>query len=203
MVSSKEINRRFKAKIGVNKRFLVCEECGGYYELEKGESINDFESCQCGGKLKQVVRKLQIEEQNTSKDEIIEKPNKIMQNRNALEKVEKFCVNCGSEIQKNAKYCQNCGFNLQDAVKRVEIDKEKKITEKGLTAGETLVICILPLAVGGLIAWLIWHNDKPKKANQACVISIIFFVIWLFIIILLISSYQSTTYVREPYYYYY
>ena len=31
--------------------YLVCEICGGYYHLMEGESINDFDSCQCGGKL--------------------------------------------------------------------------------------------------------------------------------------------------------
>ncbi len=36
--------------------YLVCEKCAGYYELQKGESPEDFESCQCGGKLKYVSR---------------------------------------------------------------------------------------------------------------------------------------------------
>jgi hypothetical protein len=33
---------------------LICKNCGCYYKLEQGESINDFESCQCGGELKQI-----------------------------------------------------------------------------------------------------------------------------------------------------
>lgn len=31
--------------------YLVCEECGGYYELQLGESADDFDTCICGGKL--------------------------------------------------------------------------------------------------------------------------------------------------------
>lgn len=31
--------------------YLVCTRCNGYYELEEGESPDDFESCQCGGEL--------------------------------------------------------------------------------------------------------------------------------------------------------
>jgi hypothetical protein len=28
----------------------VCDKCGGYYELEKGESPEDFsDECECGG----------------------------------------------------------------------------------------------------------------------------------------------------------
>lgn len=32
--------------------YLICEECGGYYELKYGESHKDFEpTCTCGGSL--------------------------------------------------------------------------------------------------------------------------------------------------------
>ena len=32
--------------------YLICEKCNGYYELQEGESPEDFESCECGGNLK-------------------------------------------------------------------------------------------------------------------------------------------------------
>ena len=33
--------------------YLVCDKCGGYYELQPGESPNNFDlQCECGGKLK-------------------------------------------------------------------------------------------------------------------------------------------------------
>lgn len=31
--------------------YLYCKSCKRYYKLEKDESLDDFESCQCGGKL--------------------------------------------------------------------------------------------------------------------------------------------------------
>ena len=31
--------------------FLICQQCGGYYELQQGEYPEDFENCSCGGKL--------------------------------------------------------------------------------------------------------------------------------------------------------
>ncbi|BDZ71006.1 YrzE family protein [Methanobacterium petrolearium] len=34
--------------------YLVCDQCGGYYELHENESPDDFESCECGGNLKEV-----------------------------------------------------------------------------------------------------------------------------------------------------
>ena len=35
-----------------NLGYLICEKCGGYYELQPGESPEDYDQCQCGGKLK-------------------------------------------------------------------------------------------------------------------------------------------------------
>ena len=32
--------------------YLICEECGGYYKLQPGEYLEDFDRCQCGGRLK-------------------------------------------------------------------------------------------------------------------------------------------------------
>lgn len=34
--------------------YLICERCNGHYELKKGESIEDFSSCSCGGDLRYV-----------------------------------------------------------------------------------------------------------------------------------------------------
>jgi hypothetical protein len=34
--------------------YLICQECGGYYKLEKGESKEDFVSCECYGSLTYV-----------------------------------------------------------------------------------------------------------------------------------------------------
>jgi hypothetical protein len=34
--------------------YLICKKCNGYYELQQGESIEDFEECECGGNLNQV-----------------------------------------------------------------------------------------------------------------------------------------------------
>ena len=31
--------------------YLICTNCGGYYQLKGGESPSDFDSCECGGVL--------------------------------------------------------------------------------------------------------------------------------------------------------
>lgn len=49
--------------------YVICEKCGGCYKLEADESINDFESCQCGGQLKYVetIAEPQIPKKNNRK----------------------------------------------------------------------------------------------------------------------------------------
>jgi len=41
-------------KIGVSMPYLICDKCDGYYKLHEGENINDFHSCECGGKLRSI-----------------------------------------------------------------------------------------------------------------------------------------------------
>lgn len=38
------------------KGYLVCNDCGGYYELKSEESPQDFVACECGGKLKHTKK---------------------------------------------------------------------------------------------------------------------------------------------------
>lgn len=34
--------------------YIVCDECGSYYELKRGETPDDFTTCHCNGKIKYV-----------------------------------------------------------------------------------------------------------------------------------------------------
>jgi len=45
--------------------YVICEKCNGYYELQKGESLNDFERCTCGGNLS-YLESLNIVKRNKS-----------------------------------------------------------------------------------------------------------------------------------------
>ena len=57
MVSNKEISQRLRAKTeGMALSYLVCDTCGGYYELQPGESPENFDlECACGGHLVQSI----------------------------------------------------------------------------------------------------------------------------------------------------
>ena len=56
MVSNDEISQKLRSKregTPLNS-YLVCNKCGGYYELQPGESWKDFDTeCECGGQLVQ------------------------------------------------------------------------------------------------------------------------------------------------------
>ena len=56
MVSNEEIKQMLKNKREgkISYGYLVCNKCGGYYELQEGESWKDFDTeCRCGGQLVQ------------------------------------------------------------------------------------------------------------------------------------------------------
>lgn len=56
MVSNEEISQILKSRREGKplNRYLVCNKCGGYYELQSGESSDDFDTeCECGGELVQ------------------------------------------------------------------------------------------------------------------------------------------------------
>ena len=72
MVSNDEITLRLR-----NKRegkslncYLVCNNCGGYYELQQGESWKDFDTeCECGGQLVQSYTDSLLPEAYLSEEE--------------------------------------------------------------------------------------------------------------------------------------
>jgi signal transduction histidine kinase len=49
--------------------YLVCNNCNGYYKLQKGESSADFESCPCGGDLKYIKDLTPLKNEKTDKIE--------------------------------------------------------------------------------------------------------------------------------------
>ena len=50
-----------------NRSYLVCDSCKGYYELQEGESPEDFsDKCECGGKL-EYIKKIERSEDNIKK----------------------------------------------------------------------------------------------------------------------------------------
>jgi ribosomal protein L40E len=92
--------------------FLKCEKCGGYYQLKKGESIEDFEGCQCGGSLSYVNN---IDELNSIRSQIV----------NSKESDKSICPHCGSKNDINIKFCIDCGKPIKNPINS-DLDNNKQ-----------------------------------------------------------------------------
>ena len=92
MVSNEEISIRLARKRkGINcEGYLICDKCGGYYELQPCECPEDFsDKCECGGNLKYA------------------------QDLDDVDDSQKTCPNCGSLISDEDEECPVCGFELK------------------------------------------------------------------------------------------
>lgn len=87
--------------------YLKCENCGGSYELKKGEFPEDFsDKCECGGNLNYY-------ENSNSKENI-----KFTPQMNGNE-----CPHCGFKNKVNAKFCKQCGKKMEKGLIKVFNDK--------------------------------------------------------------------------------
>lgn len=94
--------------------YVICEKCGGYYELEKGESPEDFDTCQCGGNLKYAEKINQKREENEGPKLICS--NCLRENEDGI-----YCSKCGGRLItiKNGKAVSNIKrFNESKQIKR-------------------------------------------------------------------------------------
>jgi len=87
--------------------YLKCEKCGGYYELQEGESPEDFDVCECGGELKHVktIAGIDTNLKETSIDTI--------------------CPVCGTKNTGISQFCASCGNNLSEENEKSILRDEK------------------------------------------------------------------------------
>lgn len=97
--------------------YLICENCGGYYHLMEGESLSDFESCDCGGKLYLL---------EYGEDGQLQSPKNI-------------CEYCGNLNNIDTPFCSSCGQILKPA-KEIVAEKEESLLKPRVFAGLTFVV---------------------------------------------------------------
>ena len=71
---------------------MICEECGGYYELQPGEFPEDYEQCQCGRKLEysaSIPSSKESGDLNTDNSNIVKDNNRLRYFKN-----KKFLIIC-------------------------------------------------------------------------------------------------------------
>lgn len=140
--------------------YLECEKCKGYYELQKGESPEDFESCECGGQLR-IIRKSLSEKQDIKDNQTKYCPNcgikvtfssifckncgnQLINQQNTL-KNEKICPNCGLINEINQSFCKQCGYSLE-ILKKDNVDRVSKKNELnwiGILVGSILGLIMI------------------------------------------------------------
>jgi len=103
---------------------------GGYYELQKGESLSDFDCCQCGGKLKYYEDPVQgkVLDNNTlgtnhklkTNDEIKKIIDYNIDFNNTAEL--KKCRSCGTLNHGESKFCSKCDKSLLSLKEKKELN---------------------------------------------------------------------------------
>lgn len=83
--------------------YLICENCGGFYNLKDNESPQDFFACECGGDLHFV----EFEENMDVKSSV------------------QICNNCGYSNELNRPFCSECGQILKPANSLIKLEHEK------------------------------------------------------------------------------
>ncbi|BDZ71456.1 zinc ribbon domain-containing protein [Methanobacterium petrolearium] len=81
--------------------YLECDMCGGRYELENGESPDDFsDKCECGGNLKFFETYSPVDQINK---------------KSTVEDIKK-CPHCNFLNKATALFCRNCGKKMDKSL---------------------------------------------------------------------------------------
>ncbi|MCC7549943.1 MAG: hypothetical protein KO316_00420 [Methanobacterium sp.] len=94
--------------------FLICEKCRGYYELQKGESPEDFESCLCGGKLEYIENIPEKDPDESFNEDLVKKNSDgktVVMNDKEDKELKSICPNCLKENEDDI-FCSQCGGKL-------------------------------------------------------------------------------------------
>jgi hypothetical protein len=91
--------------------YLVCEECGKFYELKEGKLSFSYEKCTCGGKLTYTDSLNGINRLSSSDNSKL------------------ICSNCETVNPKGSKLCYNCGNEFTDKSRMIE----KKPINQGIS----------------------------------------------------------------------
>jgi hypothetical protein len=114
-----------------------------------------------------------------------------------------FCSKCGTENKKSSSFCTRCGSSLGMTVNTYASNSysnsyssnynDSYSSDEGLDSGEKAGICIGNICLSpilGVVLYFVWKNDKPKKADDVCGVTI-FSVVAAFILSLIFGVFRS------------
>lgn len=127
-------------KNGDSMSYLICEECGKYYELNEGKSSFNYDKCDCGGKL-------------TYTDSLKELGKFKPKNENP-----ENCSNCGVKKDEDAVVCSNCGYEFGQNKK---LENNRGVSWVGVAIGFGFLMTTTSLAV-----FAIFGTNIPQKPED-------------------------------------
>lgn len=116
-----------------------------------------------------------------------------------------YCPYCGGENGKEFNYCKKCGKALSSSTYTSGTSYAKnqdynnyspsyssnnygsRYTDEGLEGGEKALLCLGNLCISpllGIILYFVWKDDKPKKSEDACTVTILGAVAWIVLVII-------------------
>lgn len=126
--------------------YLLCNKCGGYYELQPGEYPDDFTKCECGGKL-EYVESLGRDPEPEVKEEKIKREEPVVEKKK--DKSVKYCVTCGQPLPGTKK------FNTS----KIDTTKQKKAATNFIGSSKDRFMGLSPrmkvFSIGGVLILLL------------------------------------------------
>jgi ribosomal protein L40E len=151
-------------------RYIICDDCGGYYKLESGESLEDFAECQCGGRLRYA---------QSFKEIIKDKKAPTIQ-----------CIHCGAQNSESAVNCYKCGKKLRRVNRKIknyyaggkqsrtsDLNIMDRISFLGVLAGIIFLVLASIIAVMGLAGSIIASNGVDVLRSLGGYLIVFIFVI--------------------------
>ncbi|MEL7669271.1 DUF1616 domain-containing protein [Methanobacterium sp.] len=152
-------------------RYVICENCNGYYKLEEGESLEDFEACRCGGQLKYA------EDNILSKEEPKRKKKSQKEKKSKTEDLQYLiCENCGGrytlkegESLEDFESC-HCGGRLKYAKEYFKLNSSSR---SKIFSNSFLLVIILTLAA---VIAVVFNSISSSIIRSIMVLPLLFFL---------------------------
>ena len=102
-----------------------------------------------------------------------------------------YCRNCGVPMDDNAGFCPRCGCAVDG---RAPVGQRMPMEQGDASSGGFAVLGFF-FPIVGLILYLVWHQDFPRKARSCgvgalvgVIVEVILIVVWIVLWVCLIST---------------
>ena len=152
--------------------YLVCDECGKYYELKEGKDSFSYEKCSCGGKLRYT-----------------DTLNGINNRDITIKDSEVTCKNCGTENPDGSIICSGCGNRLEsdEQLRNINNPLNKSISWVGIAIGFGFLITTIMFGIIAIFGTNIPQNTEDIPNNL--LVRFGFLAIFLLVVSGIISSF--------------